>query len=69
MKIDIENPKAVLEDILTRINNGEYAKVVRCKDCKHYDGNGTCMKIGIAMLNDDWFCADAKPKEKTDDKK
>lgn len=32
-------------------------EIIRCKDCKHYDGDGTCMKIGIAFLTDDWFCA------------
>ena len=42
--------------------------VVYCKDCKHYDGEGTCLKIGIAMLDDDWFCADGEKEEsETDD--
>ena len=35
-------------------------EIIRCKDCKHYDGDGTCMKIGIAFLSDHWFCADGK---------
>lgn len=35
-------------------------ELVRCKDCKYYDGNGTCMKIGIAFLTDEWFCADGE---------
>ena len=34
--------------------------VVMCKDCKYYDGNGTCMKNGIASLTDNWFCADGE---------
>ncbi len=38
-------------------------QIIRCKDCKHYDGDGTCIKIGIAMLTDDWFCADGERKD------
>ena len=38
-------------------------EIVRCKDCKYYDGDGTCMKIGIAMLNNNWFCADGVREE------
>ena len=34
--------------------------LVLCKDCKYYDGNGTCMKNGIALLTGHWFCADGK---------
>ena len=35
-------------------------EIIRCKDCKHYDGNGTCMKNGIALLTGHWFCADGE---------
>ena len=35
-------------------------ELVLCKDCKYYDGNGTCMKNGIAFLTDRWFCADGE---------
>ncbi len=38
-------------------------ELIRCKDCKYYDGNGTCMKNGIAFLIDHWFCADGEPKD------
>lgn len=38
-------------------------QIVMCKDCKYYDGNGTCMKIGIAFLTDEWFCADGEGKD------
>ena len=41
----------------------QMTELVRCKDCKNYDGDGTCLKIGIAMLTDDWFCADGERKD------
>lgn len=79
MKVDIENPKAVLEDILTRINNGEYVKVVRCRDCEYWDP-GSPMATVIptpcrcrlrreteATTAED-FCSYGRRKEKTDDK-
>ena len=37
-------------------------ELVLCGDCAHNDGNGTCMKNGIAMLTDNWFCADGEAK-------
>ena len=80
MKVDIENPKAVLEDILTRINNGEYVKVVRCRDCEYWDP-GSPMATVIptpcrcrlrretdATTAED-FCSYGRRKEKTDDEK
>lgn len=36
MKIDIENPQAALEYLLTQINQGNLAFVTRCKDCEHW---------------------------------
>ena len=41
----------------------EALPLVLCKDCKHYDGEGTCLKIGIALLHDTWFCADGEEKD------
>jgi hypothetical protein len=41
-------------------------ELIRCKDCKHYDGNGTCMKNGIALLTEQWFCADGERCDKND---
>ena len=38
-------------------------EIIRCKNCKYYDGNGTCMKNGIAFLTDNWFCADGERKD------
>ena len=79
MKVDIENPKAVLEDILTRINNGEYVKVVRCRDCEYWDP-GSPMATVIptpcrcrlrretdATTAED-FCSYGRRKEKTDER-
>ena len=49
-------PKPVT--LLDAFGNG-YAKVVRCKDCKHYeDGTGRCDHAhGCAET---WFCADGE---------
>ena len=38
----------------------EILPLVMCCDCKHYDENGTCMKNGLALLTDKWFCADGE---------
>lgn len=43
--------------------NDNHGELIRCKDCKYYDGNGTCMKNGIALLADRWFCADGERQE------
>lgn len=40
--------------------NDNHGELIRCKDCKYYDGNGTCMKNGLALLTDHWFCADGE---------
>lgn len=57
IKVNSEPPKpTTFEDL-------GYVQVVHCKDCKHYDGNGTCMKNGLAFLRNDWFCADGEHKE------
>ena len=79
MKIDVENSKAVLEDILTRINNGEYVKVVRCKDCEYWDLGSPMATViptpcrcrlrreDYGMTAED-FCSYGRRKEKTDDR-
>ena len=41
----------------------EIRPLVLCKECRYYDGEGTCMKIGIAMLTGNWFCADGEKGE------
>ena len=51
---------------LKRFVNGfsrDAMPVVRCKDCKHYAGNGWCNRPGInPTKHDDWFCADGERK-------
>lgn len=42
-------------------NAAEYAKTIRCEDCKFY---GVC----VLSNSEDGFCAWAKPKEKRDDR-
>ena len=52
-----------IDDALALLKEQEgQTEIVRCKDCKYYDGNGTCMKNGIALLPDYWFCADGDRK-------
>jgi hypothetical protein len=39
-------------------------ELIRCKDCKHYDGDencrlGTCLENGVCSTPD-WFCADGR---------
>ena len=46
----------------------EAVKVVRCKDCKHWnaDAIGICKLHDIRptpIIKDNWFCADAERKE------
>lgn len=38
-------------------------EIVRCKDCKHYDGNECMIKMGWFAVLPDWFCADGERKE------
>lgn len=76
MKIDVENPQAVLEDILTRINKGELVAVVRCRDCKYCeliydegDNERLCNNpLGLPSINDNSYCPYGRRKEKTDGK-
>lgn len=39
-------------------------ELIRCRDCKHYDGDencrlGTCLENGVCSTPD-WFCADGE---------
>ena len=64
MKVDIENPQAVLEDILTRINKGELVEVTRCAKCAFAEeidwGLWICHNADIHIdgdyVDEDWFC-------------
>ena len=73
MKIDVENPKEVLEDILTRINNGEYVKVTRCENCRYSErddikGWYVCYGSFCTIHEGGFYCAAGDPKEKPDGK-
>lgn len=40
-----------------------YVKVVRCKDCKHFEPDGIytmCYRHNGLSQNADWYCADAE---------
>ena len=42
----------------------EHEKVVRCKDCKHYEYAIGCVKWhDVCTGGDDWYCADGEAKE------
>lgn len=46
----------------------EFAKVIRCKDCKHRDPEDKKCDCGHSIQwnlprSDEWFCADAEQKE------
>lgn len=48
-------------------NTIDAVPVVRCKDCKHYDGDNCCMKNGLIVRDDGgWFCADGERKSEND---
>ena len=57
-ELAINNLKTELESRIKELE--EQSKIVRCKDCKFYDGDGTCSTMGLAMIGEEWFCADAE---------
>lgn len=40
-------------------------EIVRCKDCKHFDGIDCKVNDIVNIMNTDWFCADGE--RRTDD--
>jgi len=40
--------------------NDNHGELVRCRDCKHYDGDKCLIKRGCFMVTPDWYCADGK---------
>lgn len=62
-----ENYEWALEDAVYNSCTNKKAdtvEVVRCKDCKHYDGDensgiGTCFENGVCSTTE-WFCADGE---------
>jgi len=46
----------------------EMPKIIRCKDCKHYNAGFECLIEGYGIeRNKDWFCADAERREKDEE--
>ena len=51
-----------------RIGNGDYqwsdnhGELIRCRDCKYYDGISVCTKICLMVSHGDWYCADGERK-------
>jgi hypothetical protein len=44
-------------------DNGNYAKIVRCGECKHYNAGFECLAEGYGIERDpDWFCAGGERK-------
>ena len=60
MKIDIENPQAVIEEFLREIREGELVKVTRCDKCKFRqllsDGVLYCTRKKFKYVEPDDFC-------------
>ena len=42
------------------IESGKLVCVVRCKDCKHFDGNDCRVNDIVNIMDTDWFCADGE---------
>lgn len=57
IKISLE----CVEDILELLK--EQPEIVRCKDCKHFDGLDCRVNDIVNIMNTDWFCADGECKE------
>jgi hypothetical protein len=56
-----EHAKAILELLK------EQEAVVRCKDCKHFDGIDCRVNDIVNIMDTDWFCADAWKRDSYDD--
>ena len=42
----------------------EERELIRCKDCKHFDGIDCKINDIVNIMNTDWFCADGEKEEK-----
>lgn len=42
----------------------DFVEVVRCKDCKHYDGKWLCAICGVSSRKPNDFCSYGKRREK-----
>ena len=51
--------EATLSEVDTYLEEYQYVRVVRCKDCKHWRGH--CLRGNDG--SEDWYCADAERRE------
>ena len=57
------NGQGIVERIKA-IPAADVVKVVRCRDCKHYNAGFECLVEGYGIERPaDWFCADGKRKD------
>lgn len=40
--------------------NDNHGELIRCKDCKHYNGEECLAKAGWFPVTPEWYCADGK---------
>jgi hypothetical protein len=43
--------------------NDNHGELIRCRDCRYYDGTECLIKKGWFPVQPDWYCADGKRKE------
>lgn len=43
--------------------NDNHGELIRCRNCRYYDGNECLIKEGWFPVQPDWYCADGKRKE------
>lgn len=63
--------RELITDMIDKAPTADAVPVVRCKDCKHYDGESKmCLNKNIGMYGDepslDWYCADGERRKKDD---
>ena len=65
--IQINLPEDWIEQIVDRLRHdpdAEWAEIIRCKDCKHYNAGFECLIEGYGIERGaDWYCADAERRE------
>ena len=60
--IQVNLPDDWVEQIVDRLRNdpdAEWVEIIRCKDCKHWDGVDTCDVIDAPVWDND-FCSKAE---------
>lgn len=62
--IDREEAKVWIANAISLIPSADVQPVVRCINCKHYEGLACCKLIGDCG-GTNWFCGWGEPKEET----